>query len=97
MYGDVDHPDIAKSLAILGVVLDHQRKLAAAREHFEQALAMERRMYGDTDHPLIAKSLVSVGNVLFQLGELPAAGHITSRHWQCSDGCMGTPTIPTSP
>jgi CHAT domain-containing protein len=53
-------------------VLQDQGELPAARQHYEEALAIYRKAL-PKDHPDIAGSLHNLGIVLGALGELPAA------------------------
>jgi tetratricopeptide (TPR) repeat protein len=70
-YGP-DHPEIARTLGNLGIVLEQLGELGVARAALERVLAIFEAAYGP-DHPSIALTLTNLGNVLRRLGELDAA------------------------
>jgi CHAT domain-containing protein/Tfp pilus assembly protein PilF len=66
------HPDLADSLNQLGILSDLQGQYAAAREYYQQALAMRQQLYRK-DHPLLAASLHNLAYFLREQGEYTAA------------------------
>jgi len=52
---DTPHPDIARSLTNIGVVLYSQGKLDEALERYEASLAMERAVFHG-DHPRVVSA-----------------------------------------
>jgi tetratricopeptide (TPR) repeat protein len=67
-----DHPDLARSLTNVAIVLADLGDLTGARELEEQALAMCQRVYAG-DHPRIVGSLSNLGVTLEDLGEYARA------------------------
>src|SRR5262249_58387603 len=65
LYPRQDHPDLAKSLNNLALVLRAQRKYADAESLYREALAMYRRLHPRQDHPLLAKTLNNLAFVLW--------------------------------
>jgi tetratricopeptide (TPR) repeat protein len=63
-----DHPDVARSLNNVGVVLTDLGDFAGARELFEQTLAMRKRLH-EGDHWEIGLSLHNLAESLRELGE----------------------------
>jgi tetratricopeptide (TPR) repeat protein len=70
-YGP-DHPEVARALTNLGIVLRHLGQLGAARAAQERVLAIFEAAYGPDD-PQVARTLGNLGIVLRQLGQLDAA------------------------
>ncbi len=50
LYGQADHPDLARSLNNLGSLFLDQGKFAEAEPFCRDALAMYRRLHGKADH-----------------------------------------------
>jgi tetratricopeptide (TPR) repeat protein len=63
-----DHPEVARTLTNLGIVLGQLGELGAARAAQERALAIEEAAYGP-DHPEVALTLGNLGIVLRQLDD----------------------------
>ena len=70
-YGP-DHPEVARTLTNLGLVLRGLGDLAGARAHQERALRINEAAYGP-DHSSVAITLTSLGLVLRDLGDLAGA------------------------
>ena len=66
------HPDVAKSLNSLAVVLWYRGDLTNAEKHYRDALAMERELLGEK-HVQVAASLDDLGLVLHDRGDLAGA------------------------
>ena len=71
LWGE-EHPEIARSLNSLAVVLCQQGKYAGAEDLCSQALAMRRKLLGD-EHPEVADSLYTMGGILHGRGRLDEA------------------------
>ena len=69
-------PGLASLLSRTGRYLQDRLQLPAARDHYEQTLAMWRRVYGDADHSNIAAALSSLGIVLRELGDRRTAASL---------------------
>ncbi len=69
LYAKQDHPELAKSLNNLAVVLTAQRKDTDAETLHREALAMHRRLYPKQDHPDLARSLHNLGLALDHQGK----------------------------
>jgi tetratricopeptide (TPR) repeat protein len=63
-----DHPDIARSLNNLAIVLEELGEQSRARDLDEQALQMRQRLY-EGDHPDVARSLHNFGIDLYAIGD----------------------------
>jgi tetratricopeptide (TPR) repeat protein len=64
LYPRQDHPDVARSLNNLAVVLQVQGKYADAETLHREALEVRRRPYPKQDHPDLAVSLYNLALVL---------------------------------
>ncbi|NQU23409.1 MAG: tetratricopeptide repeat protein, partial [Candidatus Nealsonbacteria bacterium] len=71
------HPTRANTLNTLAGLLFGRHEYAQARQRFEQALAMQRRLYPEDKHPLghhvVARSLYGLGRVLYEQAEFRQA------------------------
>ncbi|HEY0733475.1 MAG TPA: tetratricopeptide repeat protein [Herpetosiphonaceae bacterium] len=67
-----DHPDTARGLSNLGVVLWRQGEYAEAQRRLEQALAIQERVLG-LEHPDTAQSVYTLGGVLWFQGRYAEA------------------------
>lgn len=70
-YGS-NHPEVAKTLTNLGIVLQNLGDDNGALEHLEQALSINERVYGP-DHIEVAKTVGNLGNVFYRKGNYEAA------------------------
>ena len=70
-YGD-NHPDTARALSEMGILLFEQGDYAAARPYYDQALAIRKSVLGDED-PETVGSLSELGILLFEQGDYAAA------------------------
>ena len=71
-----DHPDVAMTLNNLGVVLDDVSEKSAAREAYEEALPIYRRLaeaHPAAFLPDVAMTLNNLGNVLGDVGDKSTA------------------------
>jgi len=67
-----DHPELAKSLNLLGILFDIAGDHARAKLCFEQVLAIREKAFGP-DHPEVAKPLHNLGRVAWTMGDYAAA------------------------
>jgi tetratricopeptide (TPR) repeat protein len=71
------HPDVARTLDDIAVVLHDMGRHEPALDYGQQALAMRRRLYPASKypdgHPLLAHSLINVGSVLEAMGRPESA------------------------
>ena len=70
-YGP-DHPNVARDVNNIGLVLQAQGDLQEARKRFERALKIGEKAYGP-DHPNVAAMANNLGTVLQYQGDLKEA------------------------
>ena len=87
VYGP-DHPDVARSLTNLGMVLRELGDLAGARAAQERALAIAEAAYGP-DHPHVASILTGLGIVFSELGDLAGARAAQERALAIAEAAYG--------
>src|SRR4029453_9481978 len=66
------HPEVANARHGLGTILLEERKLDAALEQYNAALAIERTALGEED-PSVAGMMTTVAHVELELGHVDAA------------------------
>ncbi|KYG04189.1 hypothetical protein BE21_48170 [Sorangium cellulosum] len=71
--GTEQHPDVAASLHVLGVVLRVQGDLAGARHALERSRGIWSEVHGTEEYPEVASSLHALGIVLRAQGDLAGA------------------------
>ncbi len=80
------HPDLARSLSNLGVVLQAQGDYGAARVHLERALAMRQILYPrdryPNGQPELAECLNNLGALLQEQGDYGGARGNLDRRWR---------------
>ena len=76
-YGP-DHPNVARALTNLGLVLGDLAELDGARTLLERSLGIVERRYG-ANHPVVARTLLDLGIVLHGLGKPAAAREVIER------------------
>jgi serine/threonine-protein kinase len=67
-----DHPEVAKALANLGIIMAELGQLDVARTHYERSLAIRERAFGP-DHPQVASALSNLGRIVHRQGDLGGA------------------------
>ena len=67
-----DHPDVAESLCVLGLILADRSQNAEARSAYERALAIREKTAG-ADHPSVAKILSNLAELRSAEGDYAAA------------------------
>ncbi len=67
-----DHPEVAASLNVLGVVLRETGEYGEAETVLRRALDLRRRVFGPR-HPDVAESLNDLGTVLWKQGDVAGA------------------------
>ncbi len=67
-----DHPEVAKALANLGIIMAELGQLDVARTHYERSLAIRERAFGP-DHPQVASALSNLGRIVHRQGDLGEA------------------------
>ncbi|MGF1474844.1 MAG: tetratricopeptide repeat protein, partial [Geminicoccaceae bacterium] len=83
-----DHPEVARTLGNLGVVLEALGDYQAARDAQKRALKIFEKAYGP-DHPEVAITLGSLGIVLQQLGDYQAARDAQKRALKINEKAYG--------
>ena len=87
VFGD-GHPETAKTMNDLALLLRAQGDLEGARPLFERAHAIRQKMLGP-DHPATANSLNNLGNLLQRQGELAHAGVLFERALTIREKVLG--------
>jgi tetratricopeptide (TPR) repeat protein len=72
ILGDAPHPDIAKNMGDLALILVYLGDYDESEKLYLEALEMNRRLYGDT-HPAVAEIMVNLADLYATLGELDQA------------------------
>lgn len=83
-----DHPDIARSLNNLGIVLSDKGDYAGARSAYERALAIRERHLGP-GHPDVGRSLNNLGLVFLQEGSYAEAQSCFERSLAITETVLG--------
>jgi tetratricopeptide (TPR) repeat protein len=87
VFGD-EHPETAKTMNDLALLLRAQGDLEGARPLFERALAIRQKMLGP-DHPGTANSLNNLANLLQRQGELAHARELFERALTIREKVLG--------
>jgi tetratricopeptide (TPR) repeat protein len=77
VYGG-DHPQVARTLGDLGLILEHLGDFSGARDAQERAVAMKEKAYGP-DSPEVAITLGDLGNALAKLADFEGAQEAQQR------------------
>ena len=83
-----DHPEIARDVNNLGLLLQALGELPAARAHLDRALKINEASFGP-DHPNVARDVNNLGLLLQDLGELPAARAYLERALKIDEASFG--------
>ena len=84
-----EHPDTAKSLNNLALLLKDQGELTGARLLYERALEINERALG-LEHPETATSLNNLARLLQDQGDLAAAGPLHERALAIREKVLGS-------
>jgi serine/threonine-protein kinase len=84
-----DHPDVATSLANLGIVTGTAGQYAEARSLFERAVAIREKAQGP-DHPETTLALTNLGATLTHMGEYAEAVAVDERVLATVERTRGT-------
>jgi len=83
-----DHPEVARSLDNLAILLQATRDYAGARPLFERALAIQEKALGP-EHPDVAQSLTSLANLLYTTGNYAGARPLYERALAIREKALG--------
>ncbi|MCG8095038.1 MAG: tetratricopeptide repeat protein, partial [Candidatus Thiodiazotropha endolucinida] len=83
-----DHPNVARSVNNLGLVLQDLGDLAGARAALDRALAIDETAFGP-DHPNVATDVNNLGLVLKELGDLAGARAAYERALTIDEAAFG--------
>ncbi|WP_159397190.1 tetratricopeptide repeat protein [Sorangium cellulosum] len=92
--GTEQHPDVAASLHVLGIVLRAQGDLAGARHALECSRGIWVKVYGTEEYPEVASSLHALGVVLQAQGDLAGAREALERSLSMKAKVHGTEEHP---
>ncbi|MDX2041496.1 MAG: tetratricopeptide repeat protein [Acidobacteriota bacterium] len=94
---DPNHPNVARDLNNLALVLKDLGELQNARDLLERSLKISEAAFG-TNHPKVATSLNNLAGVLQDLGELQNARDIFERSLKIDEAAFGPnhPNVATS-
>jgi tetratricopeptide (TPR) repeat protein len=84
-----DHPDKARTLAVMGGYHSGRGDLAAAEPYFKQALAMRTATLGP-EHPLTLDTLDYLAKVTLELGQLEEAERMFRRVFEAKGRLFGS-------
>jgi Tfp pilus assembly protein PilF len=86
-YGS-EHPEVARTLNMLGNVTLFEGDLSAARALYERALRLKEAAYGP-EHPEVARTLGNLGIVARQQGDLSGARALLERAMHIEETAYG--------
>lgn len=88
LHPEVNHPEVAASLNLLGEIRYENDGLEEAEALYAEALTMRRALYAG-DHPDLARTVDNLGNIAHDLGDLEEAEARYREAWRMRRRLLG--------